>query len=184
MAYKQQISEVMCSYLKSVIEDLKSANLLVPGAEEYLIKKYLSDNENNVSVVSSQQSTSVKKPTKAPKKPKVSNEQKSPNPKRIMMGKLLKRIKDEFSDWVDTDVKIMSKSGKSKLTFHQCALGAAEYASQLLFNSSEEDEVDAIKKGMLTFNEKQTVTYFKVDLDSKVDNESVNGEDNYEDDEE
>ena len=137
-AYQQQVCDLLHSYLKSVIDDLKSVDLMAPGAEEYLVKKYLSSSAT-ISDSSSGSSTSV-----TGKKRKLNASEKSakkvrvPTSRQILMGKLVKKLKKDYYHVVDKDVKILSQSGERTLSFHQCAVGAAVYASQVFCDSSDQ----------------------------------------------
>ena len=170
MAFQQQLETFVRSITLSVIKECKEADLMVSGAEEYLmkddfiIKKLLSVTELSVHSVPPSASQGVKE---VKKKRITKKERNGDKPTRVasstqlLKGKLMKRIKAEFAHLVDTTIEIPNSKGTGKVNFHQCTMGTAEYASRVVLNSSSTEE-EAIVVGMIEFNKKHQVTYYKV----------------------
>jgi len=173
MAFQQQLETFVRSVVLGVIQECKANDLMVSGAEEYLmkddfiIKKLLSVTELSSSTATasstSESVTVASKKKRVTKKERASSDKPTrvPSSTQLLKGRLMKRIKTEFAHLVDTAIEIPNSKGTGKVNFHQCTMGTAEYASRIVLNSSSTEE-EAIVGGMIEFNKKHQVTYFKV----------------------
>lgn len=204
MAVEQQVNKLLNTHLKEVMEVLTKEGLMTPEIESCLMNKcYKGDVVAEASILSSSTSSSASKVQMNKSKPKTekseSKPKKPPSDRQVLIGKLIKRMKDEFTEFVDKEVSIYSKNGDKKLSFHMCAMGVAQYAVTCIIKSGELSEDKALLDGMMQFNQEHGVNYFKVDGETKVtssakeekheedknsDNDTeIVDEDNYEDDE-
>lgn len=176
MAVEQQVNRLLNTHLKEVMEVLTKEGLMTPEIEACLMSKcYKGDVVTEVSTSSSSTSSSASKAQKKSKSASKHKTEKSeskpkkpPSDRQVLIGKLINRMKDEFTEFVDKEVSIYSKNGDKKLSFHMCAMGVAQYAVTRILKSGESSEDKALLDGMMKFNQEHGVKYFTVDDETKV----------------